>query len=61
MCVGGCTPSHFKHIILLQSEISRSELDSFASLRLDGVDALVAVSIVTGVVGREQNPLRASH
>lgn len=71
---GGCTtpapsttpnpsalPPHPEHVVLLQPEVSRSELDAFARLRLDGVDALVVVAVVTGVVGREQHPLHASH
>lgn len=52
---------HFEHVILLQSEVSCSELNAFARLRLDGVDAFVVVAVVTGVVGREQHPLHASH
>lgn len=54
-------PPHFEQVVLRQSEVPRPELDAFAGLRLDGVDALVVVAVVTGVVGREQHPLHASH
>ena len=55
------TPPHFKYVILLQPKVPCAELDAFARLRLDGVDALVVVAVVTGVVWREEHPLHASH
>lgn len=48
---------HLKNVIFLQSEIPRSELNPFPGLRLDGVDALMVVTIVPRVVGRKQDPL----
>lgn len=44
--------THFKHVVLLQPEVPCSKLDAFARLGLDGVDALVIVTIVARVVGR---------
>lgn len=52
---------HFEQVVIGQPEVARPQLDAFAGLRLDGVDALVVVAVVTGVVGREQHPLHASH
>lgn len=52
---------HFEYVIFIQSEVSCSELDAFAWLCLDGVNALMVVAIVTRVVGREKHPLHASH
>lgn len=54
-------PPHPEQVVLFQPEVPRSQLDAFARLRLDGVDALVVVAVVTRVVGREQHPLHASH
>lgn len=45
------TPPHFEYVILLQSKVTRSQLDAFTRLRLDRVNALMVVAVVTRVVG----------